>query len=173
MYFVRLANLVKIGTSAGVRLRLQQIRYGSGAVEGMATTGAELLATMPGGRPVERAVHEMFATLRYRREWFFFDEPLTSFVQAVAAVEEANRARHARAFAVKDLPPRPLDVLVSLAEAVAAGIVPWSKPATKMRLSRARAAGRPVPAPLGRRGRQVDLYAPADLAAWVESEMAA
>jgi hypothetical protein len=63
------------------------------------------------------------------------------------------------------------DQLMTLAEAIRAGILPWSKAATKMRLRRAREAGRPVPDPRERRGLQTDLYAPDDLASWVESEM--
>lgn len=59
---------------------------------------------------------------------------------------------------------------MTLAEAVDEGIVPWSKAATKMRLHRARANGRSIPAPVARRGMQTDLYNPLDLAAWVKSE---
>ena len=69
--------------------------------------------------------------------------------------------------------PVTADELMSLAEAVKAGLVPWSKAATKMRLHRARAAGRDVPVPRDRRGLQTDLYDRTDLAAWAESEMAA
>jgi hypothetical protein len=64
----------------------------------------------------------------------------------------------------------PLDVLVTLRDAIDEGTVPWSKEAAKMRLSRARRAGRPVPEPSGRRGLQAVLYRRRDLAAWVESE---
>jgi hypothetical protein len=60
--------------------------------------------------------------------------------------------------------------LVTLAEAIDIGLIPWAKGATKMRMKRAREAGRQVPEPQGKRGRQAGLYDRAELAAWVESE---
>lgn len=61
--------------------------------------------------------------------------------------------------------------LMTLREAVEASVVPWAEGAAKMRMSRARSAGRDVPAPVGRR-RHADLYRRADLAAWAERERA-
>jgi hypothetical protein len=50
------------------------------------------------------------------------------------------------------------------------GLIPWSREATKKRLQRAKAEDRPVPQPVGKRGRQTDLYRRGDLIVWVEAE---
>jgi hypothetical protein len=52
--------------------------------------------------------------------------------------------------------------VLSLSDAVAEGLLPWSKDATKKRLQRD--PNRPVP--VGRRGRQTALYAREDLLSW-------
>lgn len=65
----------------------------------------------------------------------------------------------------------PLSELISLAEAVDEGVLPWpSKDAAKMRLTRARKDGRPVPEVAGKRGLQMALYRRGDLIVWAESE---
>lgn len=64
----------------------------------------------------------------------------------------------------------PLDEPITLREAIDEGLVPWSREATKKRLQRARAEGRSVPEPVGKRGRQTDLYKRGDLIVWVEAE---
>jgi hypothetical protein len=57
-----------------------------------------------------------------------------------------------------DTPP----AVLSLSDAVAEGLLPWSKEATKKRLQRD--PNRPVP--VGKRGRQTDLYDRQDLLSW-------
>jgi hypothetical protein len=64
----------------------------------------------------------------------------------------------------------PLSEPVTLREAIDEGILPWRKDAAKMRLHRARKAGRVVPEPVGKRGLQSDLYRRGDLIAWSEQE---
>lgn len=64
----------------------------------------------------------------------------------------------------------PLAEPITMRQAIDEGVVPWPKANAKMRLSRARKAGRPVPAPCGKRGMQTDLYRRGDLIAWTESE---
>jgi hypothetical protein len=65
----------------------------------------------------------------------------------------------------------PLSEPVTLAQAIDEGVLPWpTKGAVKMRLTRARKAGRPVPEPVGKRGLQADLYRRGDLIVWAESE---
>jgi hypothetical protein len=66
----------------------------------------------------------------------------------------------------------PLDEPITLRDGIDEGLVPWSKDAVKKRLQRARAEGRPVPEPAGKRGRQADLYRRGDLIVWVEAETA-
>ena len=68
----------------------------------------------------------------------------------------------------------PLSEPITLREAIDEGIVPWSKDAAKMRLTRARKAGRPVPEPVGKRdqaGRPVARRG--DLIIWTETERVA
>lgn len=65
----------------------------------------------------------------------------------------------------------PLSEEITLRQAIDEGVIPWSRSALKMRISRARTAGRPVPAPTGKRGLQADLYRRGDLIVWVESEL--
>jgi hypothetical protein len=67
----------------------------------------------------------------------------------------------------------PLSEPITLREAVEEGILPWGKDATKMRMSRARKAGRALPEPVGKRGLQADLYRRGDLIIWAESEKVA
>lgn len=66
----------------------------------------------------------------------------------------------------------PLSEPVTIREAIDEGILSGSKEAVKMRLTRARKAGRDVPAPVGKRGLQTDLYRRGDLIVWAESEQA-
>lgn len=63
--------------------------------------------------------------------------------------------------------------LISLAEAIDEGTLPWKKGAVKMRISRARDAGRPVPEPAGQHGKQKHLYRRGDLAMWAVQEQGA
>lgn len=63
----------------------------------------------------------------------------------------------------------PLSETLSLRDAAAEGVIPWTYEAAKMRLQRARRAGRPVPMMVGRRGRS-DLYRRGDLIVWAESD---
>lgn len=137
VYFVRRGGLVKIGTTRELQSRLRGIE-GSTAqgIAGM-TGRVEVLAVMPGGEAVERAMHEMFAGLRYAKEWFFYEQPLVAFVEAVAAAGVASREHHARARREprkSDLPPSSTD----LREALGRGEVPWvlSDAAKRRRLNR-------------------------------------
>jgi len=66
-------------------------------------------------------------------------------------------------------PADPLSEPVTLDEWVAEGLFDWTLAAAKMRLSRARKAGRPVPKPVGRRGR-ADLYRRGDLVAFAAEQ---
>lgn len=56
---------VKIGISVDPRKRLSSLRTGS-------PTGMDLLWTSPGGRMLERYLHERFSAHRIRGEWFDF-----------------------------------------------------------------------------------------------------
>lgn len=185
VYFAERSGLVKIGTTGDIAARLAQLDAGVSAVAGMEVTPVVLLATMPGSQPVERAVHEMFANLRYRGEWFLLAQPLIGFIEAVAAAEAYAKAARGRPTSpwryVRDnIVPRPFRLpeppavdqsanTLTLRQAVEWGVLPWALEATKKRIQRARAAGRTVPQAVRRDG-MTDLYERAALAAWAESE---
>lgn len=69
VYYMRTRDLVKIGFSRNIRLRLQALRP------------EELMATEPGGRTLERVRHREFRDLRYRYEWFKLAPPLTVHIE--------------------------------------------------------------------------------------------
>lgn len=67
VYFVKQLrtrpSLIKIGITTDLKGRLRDLRGGSGL-------DLELIAAVPGGRDLERRLHEEFADLRKRGEWF-------------------------------------------------------------------------------------------------------
>lgn len=63
VYFVRGGDRVKIGWSRKVALRVSQLQTAS-------AEQLELLGEMPGTLDTERALHDTFAPLRVRGEWF-------------------------------------------------------------------------------------------------------
>lgn len=75
VYFVlnKATNLIKIGLASDVKNRLIAIRVNSGCE-------IELLATEQGGIDRERALHERFAALLVRGEWFRDDPSLREYI---------------------------------------------------------------------------------------------
>jgi hypothetical protein len=84
VYFVERHGFVKIGTTQNLAARIASIDRGSAAIPGMTLTPVSVLAVMPGGHAVERAIHALFEHLRYDGEWFLLDGPLVPFVKAIA-----------------------------------------------------------------------------------------
>lgn len=91
-YFVERQGLLKIGKASHLPTRIRDINRGSGAIPGMTITPVNILATMPGGRPVEKALHELFDFLRHGGEWFRYEEPLVTFVESIAAAKKRTIA---------------------------------------------------------------------------------
>lgn len=87
VYFVERDGFVKIGTTRNLVGRIYELNRGSSALSGMVLSNVNLLALMPGDAHVERAMHRMFADLRYDGEWFLHDDPLASFIRAAAGAE--------------------------------------------------------------------------------------
>lgn len=69
VYYVRIGNRVKIGTSTNLRDRLQAINP------------EELLALELGGHNVESRRHRQFASLRTHGEWFRYEGPLAEHIE--------------------------------------------------------------------------------------------
>lgn len=63
VYLVQGAGMLKIGTSGSVRDRVAAMQSGS-------PVRLHLLATIPGGHKVERAMHRRFSQYRRHGEWF-------------------------------------------------------------------------------------------------------
>jgi Meiotically up-regulated gene 113 len=63
VYFVRMGDAVKIGTSTDVIGRMNSLRGGT-------YQKVELLASIPGGSELERRFHKAFAPARITREFF-------------------------------------------------------------------------------------------------------
>lgn len=187
VYFAERNGLIKIGTTGGLGDRVGQLDKGDCAVPGVDVSPVRVLATMPGSREVERAVHEMFANLCYQGEWFLLAEPLIGFIQAVSAAEAVARAargdaatpwryvrgdivpRRYRTGAADDTDPLAIGLsdLVTLRDAVMTGLVPWTLIAARHRIKRSMTP----PTPTGTAG-SAFTYRPADLTAWVDAQRA-
>lgn len=69
VYYVRVGNRVKIGTTTNLRRRLAIL------------APEEVLATEPGNTAQERSRHVQFRALRTVGEWFRYEEPLVSHIE--------------------------------------------------------------------------------------------
>jgi hypothetical protein len=76
VYYMRIGNRVKIGTTGNLKSRLSTINP------------EELMATEPGGRERERARHDQFKELRTHGEWFRLEEPLVSYMEKLKKLSE-------------------------------------------------------------------------------------
>lgn len=74
VYYMRIGNRVKIGTSTNLAKRLQAINP------------EELMAVESGGADKERIRHEQFAALRTHGEWFRLEPPLTDHIAEINGV---------------------------------------------------------------------------------------
>lgn len=78
-YYMRIGNRVKIGYSTNLDLRMRTFNP------------EELLATEPGGRVREAALHRQFASLRTAGEWFRYESPLVEHVEQVKKNQAGRR----------------------------------------------------------------------------------
>lgn len=69
VYYMRIGNRVKIGTSTNLVERLK------------ALNPEELMVTEPGGPDTERSRHRQFADLRTHGEWFKLEGPLLEHIE--------------------------------------------------------------------------------------------
>lgn len=80
VYYMRLGNRIKIGTTTKLELRRQQIQP------------EEVLATEPGGVTVEQERHRQFAHLRVSGEWFIDGRILREHIARLREVSDGGRA---------------------------------------------------------------------------------
>jgi hypothetical protein len=85
VYFIQSGKVgpIKIGRTEGnVGSRLANLQTGS-------PEPLTLLAVVPGGPAVERSIHERFAKLRLRGEWFRREPDLSLFIEGIIAATGA------------------------------------------------------------------------------------
>lgn len=134
-YFVERHGFVKIGMTSDLRARIYNLNRGDSAIPGMTVSPVHLLAVMPGGRPVERSIHQTFAKLRYDGEWFLFEEPLVGFVRSVAAasgdmdptIQDVINRAHREAQAAHRTRMKPTSILTDVRDMFQSGErhLPW------------------------------------------------
>lgn len=73
VYYIKLGNRVKIGTTTNLPKRLEALPFDT------------LLAIEPGGNPREHARHQQFAALRVNGEWFKADGVLMDHARQMRA----------------------------------------------------------------------------------------
>lgn len=88
VYFITDETAIKIGFSTDPRSRLA-------ALQGSQHAALRLIAAFPGGPQDERALHEHFAHLCIRGEWFQFHQEITDFVASLKGARRALRTRQA------------------------------------------------------------------------------
>jgi hypothetical protein len=84
VYYIRLGDRIKIGTSAGPRSRLAQLPHD------------EVLAFERGGRALEQRRHAQFSGYRLGGEWFSANDELAEHVRMLAAGVDDPWALHSR-----------------------------------------------------------------------------
>lgn len=73
VYFVRVADYIKIGITLDIRKRLKTL-------EGQCPLLIECLAMVPGTREMEADLHRRFRPYHHRYEWFRADPELLDYI---------------------------------------------------------------------------------------------
>lgn len=91
IYVLRSDNLVKIGFTENLRLRVRTIASGI-------PVAIEFVGYMPGDRAVERHLHDRFAATRFSGEWFVETPAMTACFDALltAGLPEPERKPKAK-----------------------------------------------------------------------------
>jgi hypothetical protein len=88
VYFVEREGLIKIGVTRNLTKRVQSIGKGSSMPPGMTVGPVELLATMPGDRRDEEALHQRFRKQRIpKTEWFRPSKALWHLIEDLQRAE--------------------------------------------------------------------------------------
>src|SRR5262245_20438799 len=102
VYFIRAGDAIKIGVTRDVERRLRALATGS-------AVPLELLPTLPGGRRLEKKLHQRCRRFHVRGEWFKADEALLRHIREQAAGGPAP-----------DQDPRGLEQIAQLGRVLAA-----------------------------------------------------
>ena len=76
VYFIRCGDYVKIGRSTNVRARLSELQTGN-------PYDLRLLATIPGGYPLESSLRSRFSGEHHRGEWFYYSTSVRRFIKDI------------------------------------------------------------------------------------------
>lgn len=79
VYYIRIGNRVKIGTSTNLRQRLADLNP------------EEVMALERGGRTVEMRRHRQFASLRTHGEWFRLEGELAQFIESLGELGDGRQ----------------------------------------------------------------------------------
>lgn len=80
VYFARFGELIKIGFTTNLQTRMASVQPD------------EVLLTLPGGRPHERALHEVFKQHRVRGEWFRSCPEILDFIEEQKTTQVSDTA---------------------------------------------------------------------------------
>lgn len=94
-YFIRVGASIKIGAATNFKRRLEALQVAH-------VKPLEVLLVVPAAMADEYAVHQLFAHLRTRGEWFRADRELLNFIDGLNAELEAQKT------GVSELAPPPL-----------------------------------------------------------------
>lgn len=90
IYFIKIKNLIKIGYSKNPMKRIKVIRDNN-------SDEVEILGIMKGTLSKEQELHHKFQKLHYKREWFFENNELLSFIVKntnLAEIKFSKRKKH-------------------------------------------------------------------------------
>jgi len=76
VYIAKIGDKVKIGTTADLKVRLSNIQTNT-------PEKVELLASIKGGRKLEKVLHEGFESSRFKGEWFNYTKEIQDYVQQI------------------------------------------------------------------------------------------
>lgn len=107
IYFIQTADnqYIKIGKADNPAKRIAELQTG-------APLRLKILATMPGGHEIERAIHQRFSHLRTQGEWFYSTPEIVTYATKSTALSDAliDTDRMRAFFKLTLLEPRLLDL---------------------------------------------------------------
>ena len=73
VYFIQAGEFVKIGFSVNPESRIDELKTGC-------PFELKLLTTVPGGKKMEKELHQIFAAHRQHGEWFTFHQDIKDYI---------------------------------------------------------------------------------------------
>lgn len=156
VYFIRIGDRVKIGTTTDICQR----------VAALSLSMDDVALVVPGGRDVEQTYHRRYAQYRVdpNREWFYVRGSLTTLLRGANPPPKSRPGQQPSEWKITRTAPAPDtgEPLTSLREAVATGVL---KRTTLAAARQARFRDPEFPPPAHKVGHTA-MYRPSDLQAW-------